>query len=839
MKIYLEEKRHIKIHYKKNMELHQVKLTKAEWIATEVPVSAKEHATLKMIIKNFHTVNARENPSLSLASFLKVVSTPEMEVYLFHKYFAASVNRIHNLYKLFEYVEVPMSRNTIKKADVIRIQNYAESKFTSNTVFEWLVLEVIENVVKLQKLKKLKNTGEGEWVRPYFTLYKLMKTQVVLVNPHVRNYANAILDALDEEIDMISIIKNASELIERNEVLLKNDDVMLYEHQKQIFTAVHSESPQLILYICPTGTGKTITPIGLSEKYRVIFVCAARHVGLALARAAVSVHKKVAFAFGCSSADDIRLHYFAAKDYTIHKRSGRIGKVDNSVGDKVEIMICDIRSYLCAMFYMMAFNDVKNIFTFWDEPTITMDYVSHPLHETIQKNWRENLIPHMALSSATLPKMHELTETLADFKERFPGAVVTNIQSFDCKKSIPIVSRSGYIVLPHYLSPEYSTIIDSVAHCEENLTLMRYFDLGEVANFIHHIETTGLLTSQRLSVKRAFPSLHDVNMLTIKLHYLLILKSLDSAKWPEIYDYFMKTRTAYIKPSSNGQIKTVSTNFGIYVSTKDAYTLTDGPTIFLAQDVIKIAKFCVQEANIPSHIMATLTSKIEYNNTLGEKLDALERRLEDLAANSEAKTEKTDKSASKKKDREDNEDKSEISRLRAELDSIHSLIKPIQLNELFVPNKHLHLKLWAEGADTSRVFTSDIDEISLRQIMALKKVEDTWKILLLLGIGVFTSQNTIEYTEIMKSLADNQKLFMIIADSDYIYGTNYQFCHGYLGKDITLTQEKTLQACGRVGRGNIQQQYSIRLRDDSQITKIFFAERDKIEVVNMRALLVT
>ena len=30
----------------------------------------------------------------------------------------------------------------------------------------------------------------------------------------------------------------------------------------------------------PTGTGKTMSPLGLATKFRVIFVCAARHVGL-------------------------------------------------------------------------------------------------------------------------------------------------------------------------------------------------------------------------------------------------------------------------------------------------------------------------------------------------------------------------------------------------------------------------------------------------------------------------------------------------------------------------------------------------------------------------------
>ena len=84
-------------------------------------------------------------------------------------------------------------------------------------------------------------------------------------------------------------------------------------------------------------------------------------MGLALARAAISVNKKIAFAFGCSSADDIRLHYFAAKEYTKNKRTGGIKKVDNSIGDNVQIIICDIRSYLPAMYYMLAFFPINDI----------------------------------------------------------------------------------------------------------------------------------------------------------------------------------------------------------------------------------------------------------------------------------------------------------------------------------------------------------------------------------------------------------------------------------------------------------------------------------------------
>ena len=291
------------------------------------------------------------------------------------------------------------------------------------------------------------------------------------MNRFLKEIILQVIAKYEDEIDLLYIISNSVDFIEKNKNLLKYSDMMLYEHQKEIFTASKIEKPKLVLYTAPTGTGKTLTPLGLSEKKRVIFVCAARHVGLALARAAISIHKKVAFAFGCSSTEDVRLHYFSAKEYTVNKRSGGIKKVDNTVGDKVEIIICDIRSYLCAMYYMLAFNSANNIISYWDEPTITLDYDEHEFHAIIKRNWTENLIPNFVLSSATLPKLHELNETIGDFKEKFPNAIINNIVSHDCRKTIPLINNKGYVVMPHYLHTDYEDVLKVASHCEKNLTL--------------------------------------------------------------------------------------------------------------------------------------------------------------------------------------------------------------------------------------------------------------------------------------------------------------------------------------------------------------------------------
>ena len=309
------------------------------------------------------------------------------------------------------------------------------------------------------------------------------------------------------------------------------------------------------------------------------------------------------------------------------------------------------------------------------------------------------------------------------------------------------------------------------------------------------------------------------------------------------------TRPLFQEPSS-----VVPGTSGVYVTTKDSYTLTDGPTIFISDDIKKIAKFCIQQANIPSIVMDDLTKKIEYNNVINERLSLLESDAELIKEQNE-KQAKNEVSSfhngsaisgrnkggkdSKKMSRdcpEEMENRGKLNRLTQEINSLRAMIKSASLNDAFIPNKKMHLDKWATHLDTNNAFTSNVDEQTVCEIMALNGIENSWKVLLMMGIGVFINHENITYTEIMKKLADEQKLYMIIASSDYIYGTNYQFCHGFLSKDLKLTQEKLIQAMGRIGRNNIQQTYTIRFRDDEQILKLFTSETDKPEIINMNRL---
>jgi hypothetical protein len=878
------------------MDLNQRKLTRNEWNSIEISVSKTEIDILKMIIQGNNDVNVKINNNNSIFTFLKIEYSDKMEDYLYIKYLRERTNKIED-----ELISINSSYKKMKidneaklnSADKVRLERFDENSLKKNDIYEFTLLTHIEKILYYKKKEDNKL-----YHYHYYTLYKLIRNTILRLNRHIINISHRILDILEEEISISTIIENGYEIIEKNESLLKYNDMMLYEHQKEIFTICKKRCPKLVLYMAPTGTGKTLTPIALSEQKKIIFVCAARHVGLALARSAISVNKKIAFAFGCSSADDIRLHYFAAKEFTKNKKTGGIGKVDNSVGDNVEIMICDIKSYLPAMYYMLAFFQSKDIILYWDEPTITLDYSEHDFHSTIRKNWKKNIIPNVVLSSATLPKENELSETLSDFLNKFPGAEISNIISHDCKKSIPLINKDGFVVLPHYLNEDYDKILEITQHCSNYLTLLRYFDLKEVVEFIAYVNNNNY-GNTKTRLNRYFETLNDVNMTNIKKYYLVLLQNIVRGTWGAIFIHFKQTRTPRIcennsidpkgnkiskiksigpginslsitksqqlagsqitRLSSEQIISQVTPTFtkgtsGVYITTKDAYTLTDGPTIFISNDVEKIAKFCIQQANIPSVVMDDIMKKIEYNNIINTRLSALELDVEIIKDQADARA-KNDisgfhnglKVSSRNKSSKDCkkstrdlpdeiEGKGVISKLTQEINSLRVMIKPAMLNDAFIPNRKTHLEKWAEGISTSNTFTSSIDENVVSDIMALDGVDNSWKVLLMMGIGVFINHDNITYTEIMKKLADEQKLYMIIASSDYIYGTNYQFCHGFLSKDLDLTQEKIIQAMGRIGRNNIQQTYTIRFRDDEQILKLFTSETDKPEIINMNKL---
>ena len=826
------------------MDLSQTKLTKSEWVSVEIPVSDSEKRILQLILDGYHTPFLRRNTHQSLFGYMKLDPTPEMEVFLYTNYFqpliesAISKEKYRTpVVKWLNEIKTQKSK-PLKKADQIRLNRLDVVIATQkSTLFEFVLLNTCRQWIETESPVHL------------YTLIHFRNVSISHLNPYVTQYADLIVRIADPASAEIKrgVFENACRVIERNPLLIQFQDETLYEHQRDLFYIFRNSQskPKLVLYTAPTGTGKTMSPLGLSQEYRVIFVCVARHVGLALAKSAISVGKKVAFAFGCETSSDIRLHYFAAADYSINKRSGGIGKVDNSNGSKVEIMICDVASYPVAMYYMKAFHSLDKMSLYWDEPTISLDQETHDLHGLIQNVWTKNQVPNVVLSCATLPKKGEIGPLIHSFKSKFAeGSEVHVIDSYDCKKSITIMNARGEIVLPHLIFSSYRDLMDSVEMCDQNRSLLRYFDVAEIVRLLVHVNA---------DVVARFADISNISLLSIKLFYLDVLRDLDSDEWPKIHQYMRTTlMPRFVKETKEGdfrklksmnslpsasvekpfsrttsvsafQAPTAAKPSGILLTTQDAHTLTDGPSLFLAEDVDKIGQFYIQQSKIPPQMFQSIQEKIERNNAITRQIEELEKESEDKAPEENPNSKKALRETVSK----------ETQRLLDRISDLRETIQTVHLNPAYVPNTKSHQDIWVPENPVKNAFCPHIDEQDVREIMGLG-IDNQKKLLLILGIGVFSLDADKAYMEIMKRLAYNQRLFLIVASSDYIYGTNYQFCHGFIGKDLAnMTQQKTIQAIGRVGRNNIQQEYTVRFRDDAVIQRLFKREERNREAENM------
>jgi hypothetical protein len=871
--------------------IKQTKLTKAEWDAIESPVHDDEKEILQLIIAGYNDVNIKKNTNLSIIDYSKIEKTPEMEVFIYSKFFKEHVTKIQQILKkesgapvtIVGYDVKKTTMKPLKKADNIRIENMGSNieKNTKN-IMEYTFLDFV---------LKMTNLGDTDFY--LYTLLQLRNVNVSNLNTHVMEFVDLCVGYYSSKSKVSDSITEAHRFIEKNPYLYKYSDKTLYDHQKQLFalfrrakqkyTTTYVNESNMVLYIAPTGTGKTLSPIGLSNDYRIIFVCAARHVGLALAKSAVAAQKCVAFAFGCETAADIRLHYYSALKYTINKRSGGIGKVDNSVGNKVEIMICDAKSYLTAMYYMLSFNPCYSMITYWDEPTITMDYDEHELHEVIHQNWSENKIPNIVFSSATLPDRDEIQPVLNDFRIKFENPKINQISSYDCKKSISLINKNGYCICPHLMHTDYAKMMECVLYCEQNRTLFRYFDLKEVVRFIVYLKKKNKIPEAYEANEYFEGSLKNITMNSIKMYYLELIKHIEY-DWSKICEEMRSSqkrnfarnenalkalenvkksssvdgrldnrfakpgetifRTASVAPTPTPPSPAKSylvkareasvTSGGMLLTTVDAHTLTDGPTIYLAEDVEKIGNFYIQQSNIPKTVYNDIIDKITENNSLLSEIALLENAFEDVLAK-EMKNEKKIMS-------ENFENNPELERMNHKIKQLKQGLKMITMESLFIPNTTQHQEMWVSPDKSHTVenaYCPSIDTTTVQEIMELS-IAPGLKILLLLGIGSFAAYENTDYVEIVKRLAVEKRLFIIIASSDYVYGTNYQFCHGIIGRDlIKMTPQKTIQSLGRIGRGNIQQEYTARFRDDAIIENLFQNMGENMEAKIMNKLFVT
>lgn len=768
----------------------QQKLSKAEWVSIEKSVDEKEKLILKLIKNGLH-----ENGKLFMFNTIGTIVNldhAEKDYYIYIHLLKEMVDPIIKAYDLAK-IELVVPKKKLTTADTIRLTNQ-KKKLTDN----------IETNIILLIAQFLKDTKNKKGFYLYNICY-LVRTYVI--NKHLEPFVKWFIAKYIDTIDIAAFLENTDTYIELNSIF-DYAPIELYDHQKEVFNIfkIPPPNPTLVCLRTPTNSGKTQTPIGLCSTYKVIFMCASRHIGIKLAKDAINAGVKVGFALGCTTADDVRLHFSAVNSYTTIKNKKR---PDHTDGIKLELIICDMQSYEIAMLYMLSFFEQNNIILVIDEPTITMDYATHELHTSISNIWKVNVIKHIVLSSATLPNEADLAPMIEKFKHKFENGVVHYIETSDETTNITLLDEAGNVIMPHTTFATYDEIIQFIdLHGKSH---MKYMSVVECAIFILYI---GRTTQERCNAH--FGTIDKINPLSIRKYYYELIKQINPPDYPSIIKGYLAYRCS------------AQFDVGVDITSKHSYTLTYGPTIFLCKNIQEWADYFIKTSGIHFSVYDELEKLISYNNTLMDKISKKQKLLEDKTAKDAANENKI------KEQRFD----PEIKRLIGEIETLERAYKPLKLNNIDIPNTREHFTRWnSTKYESSCAFTSNISDEYVRKIMNLT-LDTKYKILMLMGIGIFNPDEDMgDYNDIMKELAEQKYLMCIIASSDYIYGTNYQFCHAYLTEDMTemMTQEKIIQAIGRVGRKEKNKKFTFRFKNNKMIEKLYI-KQNTIESDNMNRL---
>ena len=101
------------------MDLKQIKLSKSEWDGIEISVSKSELDILRLITSGFLNVNLKVNKTNSIFTHLKIEYNPQIEEFLYVKFFADKIKLMVEKYNIL-FIRFGADPTT-KKIKIIRL----------------------------------------------------------------------------------------------------------------------------------------------------------------------------------------------------------------------------------------------------------------------------------------------------------------------------------------------------------------------------------------------------------------------------------------------------------------------------------------------------------------------------------------------------------------------------------------------------------------------------------------------------------------------------------------------------------------------------------------------
>jgi hypothetical protein len=224
---------------------------------------------------------------------------------------------------------------------------------------------------------------------------------------------------------------------------------------------------------------------------------------------------------------------------------------------------------------------------------------------------------------------------------------------------------------------------------------------------------------------------------------------------------------------------------------KDARVFETGPCLYMTSNTAVVCRYCLESASIPPQMLSTLRANLAHNQKILAEVAVKTKQMEDKNRADEKKEKKM----------AEGRDKPEVKLLKEEIKRLTAALKPVNLPESYIPNTEAHKRRFGNTAG----FCSNIDADAAATVLAIEGLPDNYSILFLMGIGVMSHAHP-QYLALVKSMLDENRLFMVVADQDFLWGTNFDFRYMIVAADLCangvhkLTPDMLQQMLGRVGR---------------------------------------
>lgn len=646
--------------------------------------------------------------------------------------------------------------------DNIRKYNYLEFKIL-------ILMKIIENMIENDNTKEkdidelvlgskkiLFTLKRNKTENNYKKICSIKDVEIGICELLLNDLENKIVKLLEKKnVKLFDVANRNPRLIYETlyDTTLPNDKFKLHESQKKLMHIIKDnfENGFLILYKTLPGLGKTSM---------ILSVCAfARKINT------LNTKKRTVVLFCCSdilesvrlqvlrNAFNFKVKFGIATAIVTTNKSKKEYKISNSWNCKSdeerELIAAD---YVSTALILEENSNEYDYILFFDEPTFLTDSDKNNTSLEYLSKILYHLPKYSILSSATLPNKEDIGTITEDYKNRHEKAVVEEIISNKTLTGCFIKDFNSNIIVPHSFCRNTNELEELVKKIRKNPLLGKFYTLPFLLNFNKFCN--------ELNIGLNFDEIENFEQDNVLENILLLFDNFiklnkspeDKLIANEMFNNFININVDDVN-EDEFDINKLENDYDRVIFnkmiTKHAYKYI-GCCLIASEDPLEFARNNFYDIVDKIKIKIGIDNIGKYYKQYKNELDAYNKKLDEI----EKKCKSNDK-----------------------IDEKSQKLK----TPSFVFNRSIEINTSKHIASFSKYvlkYERDIlkKEIEYEDIDITEyiNIDDNLKLLLFMGVGLFSKSLNEKYTSKVLELLSEKKIAYLISDESFCYGANYQ-----------------------------------------------------------------